>query len=86
MDAVLPAGILPMSQATLQDMSHVTSTTGDVTFGKSEIHMGPNSRVTIAGSFSGNLWVHSITKDVSGTMRARFLSPTYQPEGIRQPD
>ncbi|WP_370230167.1 sialate O-acetylesterase [Cognatishimia sp.] len=86
MDAGLPAGILPMSQATLQDMSHVTSTTGDVTFGEGEIQMGPNSRVTIAGSFAGNLWVHSIIKDVSGTTRARFLSPTYQPEGIRQPD
>ena len=80
----MPAGILPIQQATLQDMRHVTSTTGDVTLGDGEILMGANSRVTIAGNFSGNLWVHSVTADVTGTKRARFLSPTYMPEGSRQ--
>lgn len=82
--ARMPAGLLPIRQATLQDMSHVTSTTGDVTLGDGEILMGANSRVTIAGNFSGNLWVHSVTADVTGTTRARFLSPTYMPEGTRQ--
>jgi hypothetical protein len=82
----MPAGLLPIRQAVLQDMSHVSATTGDVTFGDGEIHMGANARVTIAGNFTGNLWVHSVTKDVTGTYRARFLSPTYQPEGTRQAD
>lgn len=80
----MPAGVLPIRQANLQDMSHVSSTTGDVTFGVNEIHMGANARITIAGNFSGNLWVHTVTRDVSGTYRARFLAPTYAPEGTRQ--
>ena len=82
--AQMPAGILPIRQASLLDMSHITSTSGDVTFGVGEIQMGPSSRVTISGTFSGNLWVHTVTKDQSGTCRARFLSPTYQPESTRQ--
>lgn len=82
----MPAGILPNRQATLRDMSHISSISGDVTFGDGEIHMGAQSRVTINGNFSGNLWVHTITRDTEGSHRARFLAPTYQAESARQAD
>ena len=82
----MPAGILPNCQATLRDMSHISSISGDVTFGDGEIHMGAQSRVTINGNFSGNLWVHTITRDTEGSHRARLLAPTYQAESTRQAD
>lgn len=84
--AMIPAGVFPARQAALLDLSHITSTTGDVTFGDGEIHLGSNARITIDGDFTGHYWVHTVTKYVLGTHRPRFLGPTYQPEATRQAD
>ena len=79
-------GIFSASTADLTDKTPITLFTafeedGDVS---GEIEFGSSDQVRITISpITGEHWLHTVYEASSGSMRARLLSPTYQPDGTR---